>query len=197
MFVFLFLFLCGSIIGFCLVVYHNDIYSFSLKNPSVQFSSAAQSCPTLQPHGLQHARHPCPSPAPRAYSDSCPSSQWCYPTISSSVVPFSSHFQSFPASVSFPVSQVLHIRWPKYWSFSFIISLSNEYSGLISLRMDWLDLLAVQGTLKSFLQHHNWKASILWCSAYLWSNSYIHAWLLKKHSFNYTDLCWQSNVSAV
>ena len=74
----------------------------------------------------------------------------------SSVVPFSSHLQSFPASGSFQMSQ-LHIRWPKYWSFSFNISSSNEYSGLISYRRDWLELLAVQGTLKSLLQHHGSK----------------------------------------
>ena len=91
----------------------------------------------------------------------CPLTGWCHPTISSSVSPFSSHLQSYPASVSFPVSQFLHIRWPKYWSFCFSISPSNEYSGLISLRMDWLDLLAVQETLKSLLQHHSSKASIL------------------------------------
>ena len=107
---------------------------------------------SLRPHGLQHAGLPCPSPTPRAYSNSCPLSRWCHPTLSSSVVPFSSHLQSFPASGS-----VLHIRWPKYWSFSFSISSSNEYSGLISFRIDWLDLLAVQGTLKSLLQHHSSK----------------------------------------
>ena len=82
----------------------------------------------------------------------------------SSVIPFSSRLQSLPASGSFHES-VLRIMWPKYWSFSFSISPSNEYSGLISFRMDWLDLLAVQGTLKSLLQHHCSKASILWCSA--------------------------------
>ena len=72
----------------------------------VQFSSVAQSCPTLWPHGLQHARPPCPSPTPRVHSNSCPLSQWCHPTISSSVVHFSSHLQSFPASVSFQMSQL-------------------------------------------------------------------------------------------
>ena len=110
----------------------------------------------LQPHGLQHARFPCPSPSPRACSNSCPLSQWCYPTISSSVVPFFSCLQSFPASGSFPM-RALCIRWPKYWSFS--LSPSKEYSGLISCRMDWLDLLGVQGTLKSLLQRHSSKAS--------------------------------------
>ena len=131
---------------------------------SVQFSRSVVS-DSLQPHGLQHCRLLCPSPTPGVHSNSCPSSQWCHPDISSSVVPFSSRLQSFPASGFFPIS-VLWIRWPKYWSFSFSISPSNEYSGLISFRMDWLDLLAVQETLKSLLQHHGSKASILWCSAF-------------------------------
>ena len=131
-----------------------------------QFSSVAQSNPTLQPHGLQHTRLPCPSPTCRAYSNSCPSCQWCHPTISSSVVPFSSHLQSFPSIRVFSNELVLHIRWPKYWSFNFSISPSNEHSGLISFGIDWLDLLAVQGTLKSLLQHHSSKESILWCSAF-------------------------------
>ena len=130
-----------------------------------QFSSVAQSCLTLQPHGLQHTRPPCPSPTPIACSNSRSSSRWRHPTISSSVSPFSSRLQSFPATV-FSSELVLHIRWPKYWSFSFSINLSNEYSGLISFRMDWLDLLAVQGTLKSLVQHHTLKAPILWCSAF-------------------------------
>ena len=92
---------------------------------------------------------------------------WVGDTIQPShpVVPFSSHLQSFPASGSFQMSMFLPIRWPKYWSFSFSISPSNEYSG-ISFRMDWLDLLAVQGSLKSLLQHHSSKASILKCSAF-------------------------------
>ena len=72
----------------------------------------------------------------------------------------------FPSIRVFSNESALHIRWPKYWSFSFNISFSNEYSGLISFRMDWLDLLAVQGTLKSLLQHHSLKASILWCSVF-------------------------------
>ena len=80
----------------------------------------------------------------------------------------------FPSIRVFSSESVLHIRWPKYWSFSFSISPSNECSGLISFRMDWLDLLAVQGTLKSLLQHHSSKASIIQCSDFLWSNSHIH-----------------------
>ena len=112
---------------------------------------------SLWPRGLQHTRLPCPSPT---CSNSCPLSQRCHPTISFSVVPCSSHPQSFPASGSFSNELDLHIRWPEYWSFSFNISPSNEHPGLI-FRMDWLDLLAVQGTLKSLLQHHSSKASIL------------------------------------
>ena len=133
---------------------------------SVQFSCSVL-LDSLQPHELQHARLPCPSPTPGVHPNSCPSSQWCHLAISSSVVPFSSCPQSLPASESFPVSQIFtYMRWPKYWSFSFSISPSNEHPGLISFRMDWLDLLAVQGTLKSLLQHHCSNASILRCSAF-------------------------------
>ena len=120
---------------------------------------------SLQPHGLQHTRLPCPSPTNRVYSNSCPLSQWCHPTISSC------HLLLLPTSIFqsirvFSNESALHIRWPKYWSFSYNISPSNEYSGLISFRMDWLDLLAVQGTLKSLLQHHSSKASIPQHSAF-------------------------------
>ena len=114
--------------------------------------------------GAQQAS--CPSPTPGACSNSCLLSRWCYPTISSSVIPFSSCLQSFPASGSFPRKSAFQVRWPKYWSFSFSSSPSNEYSGLMAFRIDWLDLLAVQGTLKSLLQHHSSKASVLQCSAF-------------------------------
>ena len=106
------------------------------------------------------------------FAQTCPSSWWCHPAISSSVAPFSSCLQSFPAPQSFTMSQwpkywsFSSIRWPKYWSFSFSISPSNEYSGFISFRIDWFDLLAIQGTLKSLLQHHSSKASILQHSAF-------------------------------
>ena len=115
---------------------------------SVQFSHSVVSN-SLQPHGLQYARLPCPSPTPGACSSSCPLSRWWHPTISSSVVPSSSSLQSFPASLVFSDESV-PIWEPKYWSFSFSISPSG-YSGLISLRKDWLDPLAVQGILKSLL----------------------------------------------
>ena len=118
---------------------------------------------SLWPHGLQHARLPCLSPAPRAYSNPRPSHQWCHPTISSSVVPFSSCLRSFLTSGSFPI---LRIRWLKFRSLRFSISPYNEFSGLISFRIDRLDVLAVQWTLKSLLQHHSSKTSILWHSAF-------------------------------
>ena len=124
---------------------------------------------SLQPRGLQHTSLSCTSPTPGDYQIpeiTCLLSQWCHPTISSSVIPFSSCLQAFPASESLQMNQFFSIRWPKYWSFSFNISPSNENSGLISFRMDWFDFLAVQGTLKSLLQHHSSKASILRCSAF-------------------------------
>ena len=131
---------------------------------SIQFSHLVMS-DSLQPHELQHARPPYPSLMPGVHSNSRPSSQWCHPAISSSVIPFSSCPQSLPASDSSNES-TLRMRWPKYWSFSFSIIPSKEISGLISFRMDWLDLLAVQGTLKSLLQHHSSNASILQHSAF-------------------------------
>ena len=148
---------------------------------------------SLGPHGQQHARLPCPSLSPRACSNSYPLSPWCYLTISSSVISFSSCPQSFRASVYSNESALL-IRWPKYWSFS--ISPSNEYSGLISFRIDWFDLLAVQGTLKSLLQHHNLKVSILRHSAFFMVQL-SHMYMTTRKTTALTmDLCWQSDVSA-
>ena len=137
----------------------------STSSSPVQFSRPVVS-DSLRPHGLKHARLPCPSPTPRAWSNSClsklvmPSDHLvlCRPLI---LLP-----SIFPSIRVFSKESVLLIRWPKDWSFSFNISPSNEYSGLISFRMDWLDLLAVQGTLKSLLQHYSSKASILWCSVF-------------------------------
>ena len=132
---------------------------------SVQYSHSVIFT-SLWPHGMQHARPPCSSPTPRVYPNSCPLSWWCHPTISSSVIPspcafnLSQHqgvFQWF--SSSHQVAKVLQI-------FSFSICPTKEYSGLVSFRMDWLGLLAVQGTLKSLLQHHSSKASLPQCSAF-------------------------------
>ena len=146
----------------------------------VQFSCSVMSN-SLRPHGLQQARRPCPSPKTlRACSNSCPLSHWCHPTISSSVVPFSSHLQSFPASGSFQMSQFFASGGQSIGVSTSASVLSNEDSGLISFRTVWLDLLAVQGTLKSFLQHHISKASILQRSVSLWSSSHIHTWPMEK-----------------
>ena len=132
---------------------------------SVQFSRSVMS-DSLRPHGLQLSRLPCPSSTPGAYSNSYPCSWWWYPTISSSFVPFSSCLQSFPAPGFFQMSQFFASGGQSIGSFSFSISPSNEYSGLISFRMDWLDLLVVQGTLRSLLQYHSSKASVLCHSAF-------------------------------
>ena len=128
---------------------------------SVQFSRSVVS-DSLLPHESQHARPPCLSPTPGVHSDSCPSSQWCHPAISSSVVPFFSCPQSIPSSESFPMSQF----FTSGGHMSFSLSPSNEYSGLISFWIDWFDLLAVQGTLKSLFQHRSSKASVVWRSAF-------------------------------
>ena len=116
---------------------------------------------SMRPHGLQHTRLLCPSPSPQcllklmSIKSVMPSNNliFCHPRLLPPSI--------FPSIRVFSNESVLHIRWPKYWSFSFSISPSNEYSGLISFRMDWLDLLAVQGTLRSLLQRHGSKASIL------------------------------------
>ena len=139
---------------------------------SVQFSHSVM-FDSLWLHEPQHTRPPCPSPTPRFHPNPCPLSQWCHPTISSSVVSFSSCPQSSSIRV-FSNESTLCIRWPKYWSFTFNISPSNEHPELISFRM-WLDLLGVQGTLKSLLQHHSWCLSIssttrLWVS---WGRIYL------------------------
>ena len=121
---------------------------------------------SLRAHEPQHARPPCPSLAPRVHPNPCPLSRWCHPKhliLCRSLLLLPS---IFPSNRVFSNESALRIRWPKYWSFSFNISPSNEHAGLISFRMDWLDLLAVQGTLKSLLQHHSSEASILWCSAF-------------------------------
>ena len=137
--------------------------------------AVAKSYPTLQRLGLPHSRLPCPSLSPWVCSNSSiesvmPSNHLilCHPLLLLPLI--------FPSIRVLSNESTLCIRWPKYWSFSFSISSSNEYSGLI----DWFDLLAVQGTLKSLLQHHSSKASVLWCSVFLQSNCHIHTWLLEK-----------------
>ena len=151
----------------------------------LQFSSVSQSCPLFET----------PWTAARQASLFITSSRSLLKfTSTESVIP-SNHLilccplllppSIFPTSRVFSKESVLRIRWKKYWSFSFSISPSNEYSGLISLRMDWLDLLAVQGTLKSLLQHHSSKASILWHSAFfIVQLSHPYMTTGKKHSFH-------------
>ena len=168
---------------------------------SVQFSSVQSLSPvvsdSLQPHGLQHPRPPCPSPTPGVYSNSCPLSLWCHPTISSSVVHFSSCPQSFPISGSFQMSQLFASGGQSIWSFSFKISPSNEHSGLICFRMDWLALLAVQESLKSLLQHHISKASILQCSAFfIVELSHPYPYMTTRKTIALTRQTFVGNVSA-
>ena len=129
---------------------------------SVQFSRSVVS---LRLHGLQHAGPPCPSLTHIVYSNSCPLSWWCPPTVIL-CCPLLLLPSIFPSIGAFSNESAFCIRWPKYWSFSFSISPSKEHPGLISFRMDWLDLLAVQGTLKSLLQHHSSKVSMLRHSAF-------------------------------
>ena len=153
-----------------------------LQFSSVHFSHSVVS-DSLQPQGPQHARPPCPSPSSGLYSNSCPLSGWCHPTISTSG-PLFFLPSIFPSIRVFSNESALQIRWPKYWNSSFSISPPKEYSGLISFRMYWLDLLAVQGTLKSLLQHHSSKASIFWCSAFfIVQLTSIHDYW-KNHSFD-------------
>ena len=134
---------------------------------------------------------------PGVYSNSCSLTWGCHPTISSSVVPFFSGLQSCPASESFPMSQFFASDGQSIESFSFSISPSNEYSGLISFRIDLFDLLAVQGTLKSLLQHHDWKASVLRCSAFFMIQlSYPYMTTGKTIPLTLQSLCWQSDVPA-
>ena len=121
---------------------------------------------SLQPHGLQYARFPCPLPTHGAYSNSCPLSRWCLPTISSSVVPFSSRLQPLPASGSFPMSQFFASGGQNIGVSASASILPMNSQNWFLLGWDWLDLLEVQGTLKSLLQHHSSKASILQCSAF-------------------------------
>ena len=148
---------------------------------SVQFSRSVVSN-SLWPHGRQHARPPCPLPTPRVYSNSCPLNQWCHPTISSSVIPFSSCLQLFPASESFPMNSPFPIRWPKYWSFSFSISLSNEYSGLFLL--GWTASISLQskGLPSPTPQFKSINSSAL-SLLYGPTLTFIHNYW-KKHSFD-------------
>ena len=143
----------GDSFAYCTLLFSSIQSSFSVMSDS------------LHPHESQHARPPCPSPTLGVYPNSCPLSQWCHP-VNSSCRPLLLLPPIPPSIRVFSNESTLHMRWSKYWSFSFSIIPSKEIPGLISFRMDWLDLLAVQGTLKSLLQHHSSKASILQRSAF-------------------------------
>ena len=152
---------------------------------------------SLQPHGLQHTRLPCPSPTSGVYPNSCALSRWCHPTVSSSAVPLLLLPSIFPSIRVFSNESALCIRWPKYWSFSFNISPSNELSGLISFRMDWLDPLAVQAALKSLLQTPQFKSISSSALSLLYGptlTSVHNDW--KNRRFDNMDLSWQTDVSA-
>ena len=160
---------------------------------AVQFTYVTQFSLTLRPHELQH-RVPCPSPTPRAFSNSSPLSRWCCPAISSFVLPFFSSLQSFPASRAFTNESVLRIRWPKSWNFSFSICPSSEYSGLISFRIDWIFFFPCRprnsqesSPRPQFKSINSLVLSFLYGPTLTPRHDY---W--KNHSFNQIDLCWQS-----
>ena len=153
---------------------------------SVQFSRSVVS-DSLWPHEPQHTRPPCPSPTPvtklMSIESVMPSNHLilCHPLL---LLP-----SIFPRTRVFSLELALCIMWPKYWSFSFSISHSNKYSGLIPFSIDWFDLLAVQGTLKNLIQHHSSKTSVLWCSAFFMVQlSHLYMSTVKNHSVDYTDL---------
>ena len=159
---------------------------------SVQFICSVMSN-SLRPHGLQHARLPCPSPTPRVCSNSCPLSRWCHPTISSPVIPFSSCHQPFPASRSFPTSQLFASGGQSIGVSASTSVLPMNIQGWFPL--GWTGWISLQskGLSRVF---SNKKHQFFSTQPSLWSNSHICTWLLKNHSFNYTDLCCQSNISA-
>ena len=154
------------------------------QNQTVQFSHSVMS-DSLRPHELQHAKPPCPSPTPGVYSNSCPLIWWCHPKHLILCHPLLFPPSIFPSIRVFSNESTLRMRWPKYWSFSFNISPSNEYSGLISFRMDWFNIRAVQGTLKESSpppQFKNTNSSVL---SFLYSPTLtsIHDYW-KNHSFD-------------
>ena len=144
------------------------------------FSSVAQSCPTLcDPHGWQHARLPCPSPIPRVYSNSCPSSQWRHPTFSFSVIPFFSHLQSFPASGSFLVESVLHIRWPMCFGVSASISVlpKNIQDWFL---LGWTGWISLKSKRLSRVFSNTFKSINSSALSFVYCPTHIHTQLLGK-----------------
>ena len=147
-------------------IYHFElVFSFSFWYIATFLFSCTVMSYSLWSHGLQHTRSPCPSPSPEVCSSSCPligdAIQPSHPLMPSAPLP-----SIFPSIMNFSIESAVHIRWPKYWSFSISISPSSEYSELISLKIDWFDFFAVQGTFRSLLYYQSSDASILWCSAF-------------------------------
>ena len=158
---------------------------------SVQFSRSVVS-DSLRPHESQQARPPCPSPTPRVHSNSRPSSRWCHLILCRLLL----LLPPIPPSIRvFSNESTLGMKWPRYWSFSFSIIPSKEIPRLISFRMDWLDLLAVQGTLKSLLQHHTSKASIIWRPAFF-TLQLSHPYMTTGKTIALTKRTLVGNVSA-
>ena len=171
------------------------VWSLTYSQTAVQFSHSVMS-DSLRPHGLKHARPPCPSPTPRVHPNPCPLCWWCHPTISSSVIPFSSCLQSFQASGSFQISQF-------FSSGGQSIGVSASTSVLPVNTQDWSPLgwtgwISLQSKALSRVFSNTTVQKHQFFGAQLSSqfNSHIHTWLLEKPSFDWTDLCWQSNVSA-
>ena len=150
---------------------------------------------SFRSRGIQHARLPCPSPTPRACSNSCPSSRWCHTTISSSVISFSTHLQPFTASVSFPNSLFFHFRWPKYWSFSFSISPAMNIQDWFPL--GWTGWISSQSKeLSRVFSNTTVQKHQFFSFLYSTTLTSIHDYW-EGHSFDWMDLCWQSNVCAL
>ena len=153
------------------------------------YSVASVPSDSLWPHGLQHARLHHPSLSPRVCSNSCPLSLGCQPGISYSIIPFFFLPTIFSSIRVFAIESSFCIRWPEYWSFSFSISPSNEYSGLISFRIDWFYLLASKGLSRVYSNTVVQKHQLFSAQLSLWSNFHNHTWLLENHSFDQMDIC--------
>ena len=151
---------------------------------------------SLQPHELQYARPPCPSPTPGVYPNSGPLCRWCHPTISSSVVPFSSCPQSFPASGSFPMSQLSASGGQSIVASASASFLPKNTQGWTPLEWTGLISLRSKGLSRVFSSAAMWKHQFFGAQLSLWSNVHICTWLQKNRSFDYTDLCQESDVSA-
>ena len=158
--------------------------------------SVATLCLTLWPHGLQDVRLPCPSLSPRVCSHSYPLSQWCYPTISSSVVPFSSCPQSFPASGSFPVSHLFALGGQNIGASASSSVIPMNTQGWFPLGLTSLIPLQSKGLSRVFSNTTVQKHQFFSAQSSLWSSPHTCTWLLENHSLDYTDLCWQSDASA-